>query len=164
MELSSKKFVCFNQSAVRLCDPGSKTLQVLTPVIAKACCWIAIGNSPGTTAVFATCVHFDHLSLSWFFKWTFPQQSAACIPRLPNRGRMLLTYGPANDGISRCVHVVSPDLWLALSVAGVIISQSTLFSEPCNFCASLSNIQAANLLLLYSGSAYTLAYGSLGCH
>jgi len=25
MALSSKKFVCFNQSAVRLSDPGSKT-------------------------------------------------------------------------------------------------------------------------------------------
>jgi hypothetical protein len=68
MELSSKKFVCFNQSAVRLSDPGSKILQALTPVIGKACWWIAIGNSPGITAVFATFVHFDHLSRSWFSK------------------------------------------------------------------------------------------------
>jgi len=97
--------------------------------------------------------------LPWFSKWMFPQQSGACVPFLPNPGRMPLTNGPGNDGISRCVHVVSHLTWLALSVAGVNISQSTLFSETCSFFAFLSNIQAANLLLLYSVSAYKLAYG-----
>jgi len=164
MELSSKKFVCFNQSGVRLSNPGIKTHQVLIPVFGKACCWIAAGNSPGTTAVSATYIHFDHLSLSWFSKWTFPQQSIACIPRLPNPGSNAACLWTCKwRNFSRSC-IIPPDLWLALSVSGVNISQSTLFSETCNFCAFLSKIQAANLLLLYSDSAYALAYGILGRH
>jgi len=76
---------------------------------------------------------------------------------------MLLTYGPANDGISR-VHVVSHLIYDSPCPSQVSIFPRAPCSQKRVISVPPSNIQAANLLLLHSGSAYTLVYDSLGRH